>query len=83
MKEEQDLLAECKAELAVHNENAELKAENEKLEAVRRNCGRRAEKELRELRDCLTSSRPKVETTIGSESSDLIRDCLLGRSFEE
>merc|ERR1712159_56002 len=76
MKEEQDLLAECKAELAVHNENAELKAENEKLEAVRRNCGRRAEKELRELRDCLTSSRPKVETTIGSESSDLIRDCL-------
>merc|ERR1711981_79487 len=33
MKEEQDLLAECKAELAVHNENAELKAQIEKLKA--------------------------------------------------
>merc|ERR1711981_1465597 len=33
MKEEQDLLAECKAELAVHNENAELKAQNEKPKA--------------------------------------------------
>jgi hypothetical protein len=33
MKEEQDLLAECKAELAVHNENAEIKSENEKLKS--------------------------------------------------
>merc|ERR1711981_983839 len=33
MKEEQDLLAECKAELAVHNENAELKAQIEMLKA--------------------------------------------------
>ena len=37
MKEEQDLLAECKAELAVHDENAELKAENEKLKADYKN----------------------------------------------
>merc|ERR1712159_381860 len=33
MKEKQDLLAECKAELVVHNDNAELKAEIEKLKA--------------------------------------------------
>ena len=33
MKKEQDLLAECKAELAVHNENAEIKSENEKLKS--------------------------------------------------
>jgi cell division protein FtsB len=31
MKEEQDLLAECKAELAVHDENTKLKAQNENL----------------------------------------------------
>jgi hypothetical protein len=37
MKEEQDLLVECKAELAVHDENAELKAENEKLKADYKN----------------------------------------------
>ena len=33
MKEEKDLLAECKAELAVHNENAKLKHENVELKA--------------------------------------------------
>jgi hypothetical protein len=31
MKEDQDLLAECKAELAVHDENTNLKADVEKL----------------------------------------------------
>ena len=33
MKRDKDLLAECKADLAVHNENAEIKSENEKLKS--------------------------------------------------
>ena len=37
MKEEQDLLAECKAELAVHDENTKLKAQNENCKAQNEN----------------------------------------------